>query len=320
MKKTAVLLVYFVMLTFSMGINASSAVVKRVWLEHHVYQDGVKGMKIHVHFTVQGMQGEGGKCIAYFEYPKGSGLRDINGKYATTDGHVCCSKTFTPSYSNSEYSDFSLFIPVSELHLPAGENTIYADVEIYDTVRKKFLSNCYVSFVGTGAKKYDNDDDDDGSLAALRNELQSSGSKKKSSNSNQTYSCNVCNGTGKINCYLCNGSGQTMQTQVNYNTGSYYYVYMNCRACNGTGHVHCTACSGNGYITIPNVDRNGGYDDNSTIIESNGCFKCGGTGTCSECGGLGTKVNPTTGHTLKCTYCNGSGKCYLCKGKGNYHK
>lgn len=312
MKKAILLLSYFIILMLTNKIDAASVVIKSVWLEHSVYENGVKGMKIHVHFTIHGMLGIENTCTAYFESPKGKGLKDYNDSYCTKDGSVCCSKSFTPRYANSEYSDFTLFIPLSELHLPSGENTIYADIRIHSKSTGFWSDAKYVSFIGTGnSKQMDFTPEDD-----LEAELARGNKSKEKRDSKIT--CGACNGSGKVNCYLCSGTGKTQQVQVNYTTGTYYYVLVNCGACRGTGRVSCVGCSGSGYVKIPEVNQSNGYSNNrSYSVGSKGCIHCGGTGTCPECGGTGTKYNPTTGHTLECTYCHGSTKCYLCKGRGS---
>ena len=95
-----------------------SADVEQVWIEHNVFDsNGIKGMWIHVKFTFRCMLNKQGDCILYFHDENGNALKDTNKKYWTSDGNVCTSKFFKPSYENSLYEDFKIFMPYSELHL-----------------------------------------------------------------------------------------------------------------------------------------------------------------------------------------------------------
>ena len=97
-----------------------SADVEQVWIEHNVFDsNGIKGMRIHVKFTVRGMLNKQGDCILYFYDENGDALKDKNERYWTSNGSVCASKFFKPSYENSVYEDFKIFMPYSELHLKA---------------------------------------------------------------------------------------------------------------------------------------------------------------------------------------------------------
>ena len=95
-------------------------VVNKIWVDHNHVRRGVEGMLIHVDFSVRNLRGLTGRAIAWFYKEDGSYLTDSDGNYCTTDGQVSVGEDFTPSYDDSHYSDFTLFIPNSELHLPAG--------------------------------------------------------------------------------------------------------------------------------------------------------------------------------------------------------
>lgn len=103
-------------------VNTSSsnttAIIDNVWVEHNVYQNSEKGMKIHVHFYVNNMLNRTGRVSAYFYYDDNNStpLKDFNQRYRTTDGKVSTGKNYTPGYSNCLYDDFVLFMPYTELH------------------------------------------------------------------------------------------------------------------------------------------------------------------------------------------------------------
>lgn len=105
------------------GDTEPSATIKKIWAEHNVYENNVKGMKIHIEFDVKNMLNKTGQVVAWFYYQNGNKLLDANSSYRTTDGQVSNSRTYTPSYQNATYSDLSFFMPYSELHCPSSDKT-----------------------------------------------------------------------------------------------------------------------------------------------------------------------------------------------------
>ena len=125
-----------------------SASVERVWTEQNVYKNELKGMMIHVKFNINNALGKNGKVIAYFNYQDGNALEDYNGKYCTTDGHICASSKFSPKYNSSNYNDFKIFMPYSELHMGSGNSKLdfyviiwVGDKKLYKGIRHKFTYN-----------------------------------------------------------------------------------------------------------------------------------------------------------------------------------
>lgn len=96
----------------------ASASIDKVWVDHNVYQNSVKGMKIHVKFNVYNMLGCTGRVSAYFYYDNNQNtpLKDYNQNFRTADGNVSCGKDFTPGYTNCVYEDLEIFMPYNELH------------------------------------------------------------------------------------------------------------------------------------------------------------------------------------------------------------
>lgn len=105
------------------------ATISNLWVEHNVYEDGKKGMRIHFRLDADNMKGKTGRCSAYFHKEDGTALVDLNDRYCTTDGKVSCGKDFTPGYENTYYEDFTLFMPYSELHISrSGSFKFYVTV------------------------------------------------------------------------------------------------------------------------------------------------------------------------------------------------
>lgn len=107
-----------------------------------------------------------------------------------------------------------------------------------------------------------------------------------------TYTCNGCNGRGKVECDNCSGSGK-----------------LRCGSCLGSGRTSCTPCSGSGQITQHVTVRDyNGHARHET--QRRPCTACsGGRVSCSSCGGSGKK---------RCGNCDGSGEltCTGCSGHG----
>lgn len=239
-------------------MSAASVTFKKIWLEHNVMQNGVKGMKVHVAFDISGMKGQNCKAIAYFDHPKGTGVKDRNGRYCTTDGNVCSSTQFTPGYPNSTYSNLSIFIPNSELHLLSGKRTYYTIVFI-QMPNGKFLANSdYASFDGTGSSQ------------------PNSNQYAKNSNKNNNSSRTIQTWREEL------GYGMFAINQGNPNGARQRTIYRACIACRGS--VLCRNCSGMKMCTICN-----GHGGIITAGYGNylPCVACGQTGRCVVCHGTG---------------------------------
>lgn len=105
------------------------AKIHKVWAEHNVMYDGKKCMEIHVKFEVDNMKGKTGRVIAYFYTDSGTALTDYNSSYRTTNGKVSVGEDFTPSYDNSIWNDFVLYIPNSELHITnSGDYKFFVNI------------------------------------------------------------------------------------------------------------------------------------------------------------------------------------------------
>lgn len=243
-----------------------SVVVNKEWLEFDVTQNGVRGMKIHVDFNVKNMKGKQGKVIVYFEYPKGTGLKDTNGKYCTKGGDVCVSEEFTPSYDNSHYSDFDIFMPIDEIHMKKGKLTYYCDIRVLDLSSGKFLNgDTYLSFTGevdTEPTKVE--------PRTWRDELPEGGYREYvqhedgSLTTKQVQVCFACRGS-KI-CQGCGGFGGRYSQ-------AYGGMYYPCTMCMQSGR--CSACKGEGSITtVATTDAAG----NGFLRNSSGYTATGNSG------------------------------------------
>jgi hypothetical protein len=94
-----------------------------------------------VDFTISNHKGIPCSVIAYFSYASGDALKDLNGRYNTTDGNVCTLENFTPTYDSTKYTNFRLFIPNTELHIASGEHKLVHSIKIYITSTNQFIGD-----------------------------------------------------------------------------------------------------------------------------------------------------------------------------------
>jgi len=103
----------------------------KVWVDHNTEQNNVMGMKIHAEFEVSHLKDVPCRAAAYFYFSSGNKLKDSNNAYNTKDGQVCVGKDFNPSYEESIYRDFELFMPYSELHMSDGKHSLKFYISLY---------------------------------------------------------------------------------------------------------------------------------------------------------------------------------------------
>lgn len=100
------------------------ATFERMWVEYDVTEGSQFGMRIHAKFKVDGMKGIKGYMAFFFERENGTRLKSYDNKYQSKGNDVAVYKEVTPAYDRAEYSDYSAFIPYSELHLTKGEHNL----------------------------------------------------------------------------------------------------------------------------------------------------------------------------------------------------
>ena len=121
--------------------RSASARIENIWVDYNVVQFGVDGMLIHVKFDVEGLQGVLCNAVAYFYYDNGDALVDHNGEFDTAIQTVAAYQDFTPVEASQEYADFELFMPYTELELPAGDYSLMFNVYLWDQSSDTALTN-----------------------------------------------------------------------------------------------------------------------------------------------------------------------------------
>ncbi len=126
------------------GISSSSEPVKaRVMsttLTKNVTVGDIPSLVIDVDFNIDNLSGDGGRIVAFLESPKGVGVKDINGRYCTSDGKVSVGKDFGTRQTSASFKDFKLIIPMEELHITDSSKDYYIRIGVYDYKTRKYLT------------------------------------------------------------------------------------------------------------------------------------------------------------------------------------
>lgn len=109
-------------------------------------------------FSVKDMKGKDGAVSCYFYDSSGAALKDINSSYDTTTGNVAVSRKISPGYVHSDYTDFEVSIPKSELHQTGSySRMLKVLVVVWDkssTESKELSRSSYVAFNFTPSQDY----------------------------------------------------------------------------------------------------------------------------------------------------------------------
>jgi len=111
-------------------IASPRATFEKLWVDYDISEDGVKGMRIHVKFSVYEMKGVDGYVAIFFDDDWGDRLKDNNKKFYSSGGDVALYKSIKPAYDPAEYKDLQLFMPYSELDLEPGNYDLTMEVKL----------------------------------------------------------------------------------------------------------------------------------------------------------------------------------------------
>ncbi|MBE6190308.1 MAG: hypothetical protein E7145_05125, partial [Rikenellaceae bacterium] len=141
-----ILLLFTLLLTTAGIAFAQSVTVNKIWLEKDVTLNAKLGMKIHFFLQTDGLKDVPMSAIAYFDEPKGVGVKDTDGRWCTTSGTVAIWADFTPPYESSVWSDFWFFVAYEDVHIKDYSKTYYCHVFISDKQGKQYGNTEYVAF------------------------------------------------------------------------------------------------------------------------------------------------------------------------------
>ena len=121
-----------------------AAIFKNVWLEHHVIDHGVKGMRIHAKFIVKNRFNISCELIPFFSSKGGASLNQPNNE-------VLASVSLKPRYDSSEYADKSIFVPYKKFHFL--QRGVY-DLRLHLGVISEVWRNGKSEYLNIGTSEY----------------------------------------------------------------------------------------------------------------------------------------------------------------------
>lgn len=130
--------------------SAQTAEIDDVWVDHNVYEDGYKGMRVHVKFDISGAKDHSCQVALYFYDENENALTDYDDTYDTVGGKVATHVTVTPKYDNTTYNDIAIFMPYNQLHLNTygAKKKFKYRVQIHDnTVNSMLDTTDYYEFL-----------------------------------------------------------------------------------------------------------------------------------------------------------------------------
>lgn len=346
--RLATIFVVLVCIQSTNHVLAQSATIHKIWIEHGVSYNGEKGMKVHAKVSVSGLKGKNIRMIAFFHDSSKKYLKGGISGYRATDGTPCVSEDTKPSYDNSSWEDYWLFIPYRALPLAAGKNTYYASFHVKDVSSGKYINEGFVyeSFTGTGSgnnsaqqqvaqnrqqslnymdihQKYSHSKHISGIGSLL-------GSAKDGDIYKYAYSggwietvvlsrCTSCFGQGSVRCPICYGQGGSMK--YDFVIGISYM--QPCSYCQATGRNTCMVCNGDGNTSLVTLIN---YKEKLMYVSVNGMMgnvksfenQASYGGNYNSSGGNYNSGNSGSGSKDydRCGVCGGSGKCGFCAGRG----
>lgn len=111
------------------GNTDPSGSITRVWVEHNVYYNGAKGMKIHASYDVENMKNKYVYMYTYFYY--GDNSTPLKNPYGN---NLSMSTSGVAPYESTTFNDSWHFIPYTNLNMQPGYGSIDLsfDVSIKD--------------------------------------------------------------------------------------------------------------------------------------------------------------------------------------------
>lgn len=129
MKRILMMFIVCVCSIYVCAQDDGSVYINDCWLEHGVYVNNVKGMKIHCNLGIDNMRGKTLCVIAYFAYDYNEDervpikSRTGNAKYKSINNEICTGDYAYAKYDETYWDDFILFMPYYELGVAISEST-----------------------------------------------------------------------------------------------------------------------------------------------------------------------------------------------------
>lgn len=229
-------------IVFPCLLLAQTAVIDKVWFEHNVTLNGVKGMKIFTSFHVNNAAGRTMDISVnhYFVYMTSDGPvrgRTTGQWVQGSDGQPQASAwnrfNFDARWNPTYMNDSWVFAPYGDMMTVPAEFDLAVWSFIYDNGRGQFIQESAkktpFTFCVNTSRDY-NPNARSNVQTPLPTTVPPTSSSDKLPLSSK---CSVCYGLGK--CSTCNGSGMSPNTSRP----------AKCGACGGTGW--CRSCGGKGH-------------------------------------------------------------------------
>lgn len=107
------------------GNAEPTAEINSIWMDHSVYVNNIKGMKIHVKFNVNNMEGEKVYGYAYFYY--GDNETPLHDTYGN---NLKFYSYGTSNYERCTFNDFTIFVPYDGLNMQPGTGSTELSFDI----------------------------------------------------------------------------------------------------------------------------------------------------------------------------------------------
>jgi zinc-ribbon domain len=108
----------------------SEAEIDRVWVDYDVTENGKKGMRVHVKFTVHKLKGIDSYLAIFFAKENDDKLYTNNKTYRAKDGQVAAYFDMKPGFDDAIYEDAKLFMPYEEFNLEKGKYDLKMDIDV----------------------------------------------------------------------------------------------------------------------------------------------------------------------------------------------
>ena len=120
---------------FDWASHSPSAKVSDVWIEHNVYNNNEKGMFIHAKAYVYNNKGNKTNFTCFIVDENGHNVPCERSGYKSTGGQLCTYENNNPTYNNSVWEDYKLFLPYSTLPQKSGTARYSLSFLIRDAIR-----------------------------------------------------------------------------------------------------------------------------------------------------------------------------------------
>jgi len=129
--------------TFDWNSYSPTATINKIWVDHNQMQGDKKGMMIHADLQVNNNKGNKTNFVCFFYDDDGKSVISSDLGYQTSSlNHLVTFDDQTPSYKNSQWKDFKLFIPYSTFPYIQGTTSYSFKFFIRDISREyRILAN-----------------------------------------------------------------------------------------------------------------------------------------------------------------------------------